>query len=114
MYSDLEMLFVSASKEEEEEDTIEVPVPEQHKSRFCWRGLARRSFGERKILFEKLRIFFEKNLPNDENQRQMLEKLFFSNISDVVDKACEDFFFSHKNIYTTCIQNSHALRTKIR
>merc|ERR1712146_195212 len=88
-FSDLEMLFVSASKEEEEEDTIEVPVPEQHKSRFCWRGLARRSFGERKILFEKLRIFFEKNLPNDENQRQMLEKLFFSNISDVVDKAYE-------------------------
>merc|ERR1712146_437900 len=44
-FSDLEMLFVSASKEEEEEDTIEVPVPEQHKSRFCWRGLARRSFG---------------------------------------------------------------------
>merc|ERR1712146_374324 len=80
-FSDLEMLFVSASKEE---DTIEVPVPEQHKSRFCWRGLARRSFGERKILFEKLRIFFEKNLPNDENQRQMLEKLFFSNVSDVV------------------------------
>merc|ERR1711907_335116 len=88
-YCDLEMLFVSASKEEEEEDTIEVPVPEQHKSRFCWRGLARRSFGERKILFEKLRIFFEKNLPNDENQRQMLEKLFFSNVTDVVNKEYE-------------------------
>merc|ERR1711907_142948 len=88
-FSDLEMLFVSASKEEEEEDTIEVPVPEQHKSRFCWRGLARRSFGERKILFEKLKIFFKENLPNDENHRQMLEKLFFSNITDVVDKAYE-------------------------
>merc|ERR1712146_120685 len=88
-FSDLEMLFVSASKEEEEEDTIEVPVPEQHKSRFCWRGLARRSFGERKILFEKLKIFFEKNLPNDENHCQMLEKLFFSNVTDVVNKEYE-------------------------
>merc|ERR1712146_836731 len=72
-YCDLETLFVS-SKEEEEEDTIE--VPEEHKSRFCWKGLVRRSFGQRKILFEKLKIFFKENLPNDKNHRQMLEKLF--------------------------------------
>merc|ERR1712146_620294 len=45
--------------------------------------------GERKILFEKLKIFFKENLPNDKNHRQMLEKLFFSNVTDVVNKEYE-------------------------